>query len=166
MIRTTYKGREIKVLKARQPGRVRTFINGQIINHGWEGDDAQALDWSRQIIDRIDSHGGPGIVAGLLPGQYTAPHWYEPGTFDINPNGHATRPGNICMCSRCTTADKSWFAPLAPDACRHCHQGPDNHRNDFDLMNPHFYKEPTEQQRAGRQAVLDDYYATPYDEAV
>ncbi|MFF9003624.1 hypothetical protein ACF1GW_38665 [Streptomyces achromogenes] len=165
MIRTTYRGRAIKVLAARgKPGHVKLVINGYTTNNAWQGDDAQALDWVRQIIDRIEDNGGPGMVAMLIPNQYTAAHWYEPGTVDVNPNGHATRPGSICMCSRCTTDEKSWFAPLPVDACRYCHQTPDNHRNDFDLMNPHSYKEPTDTQRAGRQAAIDDYNDTSYNE--
>lgn len=158
MIRTTYRGRNIKILKSRTLGCVKTIINDQIISHGWQGDDAQALDWFRQIIDRIENSGGPGMVAMLIPGQYTEPHWYEPGTIDINSNGHATWPGNICMCSRCTTDDKSWFPPLAPDACRHCHEGPDDHNpRPLSVAGPHRYTEPTAIQRAGRQAAIDEY---------
>lgn len=165
MIRTTYRGRAIKILAVRgKPNQRRLIINGHTTNHGWEGTDQQGLEHFQQIIDRIEELGGAGIVptATGTYGQYTQPHWYEPGAIDINPNGHATSPGGICLCVRCSTTDKSWFGPLPVDACRICHQLPDGHKNDYDLMNPHFYKEPTERQRTGRQAAIDRFNA--YDD--
>lgn len=162
MIRTTYRGRAIKVLAARgKPNHRKMVINGWTVNHAWEGDDTQALDWFRQIIDRIESNGGPGMVPMLIPNQYTEPHWYEPGTIDINPAGHATRPGSICMCSLCViddpTGGKSRYAPLAPDVCRYCHQFSHDHRHDVNPFRPHSYTEPTPEQRDARQAALDEY---------
>lgn len=160
MIRTTYRGRCIKVLAARgKPYHRKLVINDYVLNHGWEGDDAQALDWFRQIIDKLDASGGPGNSAQILHGQYTSPHWWEPGTFDVNPKGHATFPGGFCLCSLCVIAEvgggKARYAPLTPDACRYCHQVRDGHRHDVDLFNPHPYTEPTPAQRAGRQAFAD-----------
>ncbi|MFF7142264.1 hypothetical protein ACFZB5_13580 [Streptomyces nodosus] len=162
MIRTTYRGRNIKVLAARgKPGHVNLVINGRTIHHAWQGDDAQALDWFRLIIDKIENSGGAGMVAMLIPGQYTEPHWYEPGTIDINPAGHATRPGSTCMCSQCVIDDpcgsKGRHAPLPVDACRYCHQLRDGHQHDIHFLNPHPYTEPTATQQAGRQAAIDDY---------
>ena len=155
MIRTTYRGRPIKVLAVRnRPDLRKLVINGRTINHGWQGDDAQALDWFRQIIDTIENSGGAGMVAMLIPGQYAEPHWYEPGSIDINPAHHATRPGSICLCPQCNPDDTPRFAPLPSDACRYCHQISEGHRHDFDCLNPHRYTEPTEQQRAGRQAAI------------
>lgn len=164
MIRTTYRGRAIKVLAARgNPHQRKLVIGGRTIHHGWQGDDVQALDWFRQIIDRIEDNGGPGMVAMLIPNQYTEPHWYEPGAIDVNPNGHATRPGSICMCSACTIDDmcggKARYAPLGVDACRYCHQLEDGHKHDAVFLNPHRYTEPTATQREGRQAAIDDYQA-------
>jgi hypothetical protein len=161
MIRTTYRGRLIKVLAVRgNPHQRKMVINGQTIHHGWQGDDVQALDWFRQIIDRIENNGGAGMVAMLIPNQYTEPHWYEPGTIDINPNGHATAPGSICMCSLCTIDDpcggKARFTPLDPDACRFCHQFEHDHRSNVHL-NSHRYTQPTESQRAARQATIDEH---------
>lgn len=162
MIRTTYRGRPIKVLAARgKPDLRKMVIDGRTIHHGWQGDDGQALDWFRQIIDLIESNGGPGMVAMLIPGQYTEPHWYEPGTIDINPAGHATRPGSICMCPRCVIDDpcggKGRYTPLQPDACRYCHQFSHDHRHDVDPFRPHSYTEPTGDQRTARQAAIDEY---------
>lgn len=160
MIRTIYKGRPIKVLSVRgKPLQRRLIINGHTVHHGWEGTDEQGLAWFQQIIDDIERNGGAGIVATsrYFYNQYTSPHWYEPGAIDINPSGHATQPGGLCLCNRCTTADKSWFGPLPLDACRNCHQIPDGHKNDYDLMNPHSYKKPSEQQLLGRQITIDEY---------
>lgn len=155
MIKTTYRGRAIKILAARgKPGHVRTFINGKPINHAWQGTDEQAVEWFRQIIDQMDAAGGPGNCAERLP--YTEPHWWEPGTFDVNPNGHATRPGSVCLCSRCGTVDKA-YAPLKPNTCRYCHLGPDDHQPSALLpYGPHQYTEPTDTQRVGRQAVGEE----------
>ncbi|MGW8679643.1 hypothetical protein ACWGNN_00990 [Streptomyces sp. NPDC055817] len=160
MIRTTYRGRAIKVLAARgNPHQRRLVINGQTISHGRQGDDVQALDWFRHIIDRIEECGGAGMVAMLIPGQYTEPHWYEPGMIDINPAGHATQPGGVCACRQCAIDDpcggKGRYAPLPLDACQHCHQGRDGHKHDVRFLYPHPYTEPTFTQRAGRQAAID-----------
>jgi hypothetical protein len=167
MIRTTYRGRAIRILAVRgKPDQRKLIINGYTTNHGWEGDDQQALDWFKRLIDDLDANGGPGHIASSsrFYNQYTSPHWWEPGAIDINPRGHATAPGGICMCSQCTLPDKARFAPLAVDACRYCHQIPDRHHNGYDLMNTHFYKEPTDAQRAGRQATIDRFNAIPYDD--
>ncbi|MEU9947075.1 hypothetical protein [Streptomyces sp. NPDC047939] len=160
MIRTTYRGRPIKVLAVRgNPHQRKLVINGHTINHGWQGDDAQALDWFRTVIDRIDASGGAGMVAMLIPGQYTEAHWYEPGTIDINPARHTTPPGRSCMCTACIIDDpaggKSRYAPLTPDACQYCHQIRDGHRHDIDFLNLHPYTEPTAVQRVGRQSFAD-----------
>lgn len=159
MIRTTYRGRAIKVLTARgKPFHRKMVINGHTINSGWQGTDEQGLNWFKQIIDRMDAAGGPGNSAERL--HYTAPHWWEPGTFDVNPNGCATQPGGFCLCSRCVIDDpcggKARFTPLPLDACQHCHQRADGH-NDNVHLNWHRYTEPTDQQRTGRQAYLDEY---------
>jgi len=168
MIRTTYRGRPIKVLAVRgNPHQRKLVINGRPIHHGWQGDDAQALDWFRQIIDQIEDSGGAGMVAMLIPGQYTEPHWYEPASIDINPKGHACQPGGVCMCSLCTIDDpagsKGRYAPLHPDACRDCHQFSHDHRHNVDPLRSHSYKEPTPQQRAARQAFIDSYQQTDED---
>lgn len=74
MIRTTYRGRAIKVLAARgKPHHRKLVINGQVINHAWQGDDAQALDWFRNVIDRLDEK-GPSCPADEYP------HWWPPAT--------------------------------------------------------------------------------------
>lgn len=97
MIRTTYKGRELKILAARNRGHVRTFVGGQIISHGFAGTDIDALDNLRTIIDRIDAKGGPGHS----PYQ-TSPHWYEPGTYQLNRFGHVVPlDGGGCPCDLC-----------------------------------------------------------------
>ncbi|WP_405506363.1 hypothetical protein OG323_06140 [Streptomyces cyaneofuscatus] len=159
MIRTTYKGRPIKILAARgNPHQRKLVINGHTVSHGFQGDDAAAFDWFRLIIDKIDSNGGAGTVAMLIPGQYTEAHWYEPGTIDINPAHHATKPGGVCACSLCiiddTDGSRSRHMPLHPDACRYCHQVRDGHRYDIDFLNPHPYTEPTATQQAGRRAAV------------
>lgn len=161
MTRTTYRGRPITILSVRnKPHQRKLIINNRPINHGWQGDTDQAINWFRQIIDRIEDNGGPGMVPMLIPGQYTEPHWYETGTIDINPAGHATQPGNICLCSRCTIDDpcggKSRYTPLPLDACRDCHQYRHDHRHDINPLRPHSYTQPTDIQKAGRQSYINE----------
>lgn len=98
MIRTTYKGRELKVLKARgsRPNTFRMFVNGKIVHHEWDGGEANALDWFRLIIDRIDAK-GPGNNPA-----YVYPTWYAPGTYALNRGGHVVAPGDgKCICDQC-----------------------------------------------------------------
>lgn len=164
MIRTTYRGRAIKVLAARgKPNHRKMVINGHTVNHAWQGDDQQGLDWFKTVIDRMDAAGGPAGATGHLLYER---HWWEPGTFDVNPNGHVTLPGSVCVCSQCVIDDmcggKARFAPLAPDACQHCHQLEDGHDDDV-FLDWHRYTAPTATQREGRQAAIDDYY-TPDDD--
>ena len=62
MIRTTYKGRELKILKARTPGHVRQFVGGQVVHHGFVGTEEQALNHLKLIIDKLDER-GPHVAA-------------------------------------------------------------------------------------------------------
>ena len=168
MIRTTYRGRAIKILAARgKPYHRKMVINGYTLNYAWQGDDSQALDWFRRQIDKMDASGGPGNSAQILPG-YTSTFWWEPGTFDVNEARHATQPGGVCLCTQCVIADvgggKARYAPLHPDACQHCHQLEDGHDDDVDFLNTHYYTEPTHAQRTGRQAAIDRYNQSGMDE--
>jgi hypothetical protein len=96
VIRTTYKGREIKVLATRKSGFVRTLVNGHPVNHGFAGTDLHAADVLRLIIDRIDAN-GPGNNP-----TYTSPFWYEPGTYGLNGFGHViAMDGGGCLCDLC-----------------------------------------------------------------
>lgn len=158
MIRTTYRGRAIKVLAVRnKPHHRKMVIGDQIVNHAWQGNDQQGLNWFKQVIDRMDDAGGPTAATGHLLYER---HWWEPGTFDVNPNGHVTLPGSVCVCSQCVIDDpcgsKARFTPLAPDACQHCHQLADDHDDDV-FLDWHPYTPPTEQQRTYRQGAIDDY---------
>ncbi|MFD7999972.1 hypothetical protein [Streptomyces mirabilis] len=73
MIRETYKGRELKILKARRPGHVRQFVGGKITNHAWPGTEEQAIDNLKRIIDLLDAN-GPRWAGD------EAPHWWPPAT--------------------------------------------------------------------------------------
>ncbi|UPZ27655.1 hypothetical protein MUK60_07385 [Streptomyces sp. LRE541] len=74
MLSTTYRGREIKALAVRgKPHQRKLVINGHTIHHGWPGDDIQALDWFRTVIDRLDAE-GPKCPADEYP------HWWPPST--------------------------------------------------------------------------------------
>ncbi|MFD6552779.1 hypothetical protein [Streptomyces sp. NPDC058398] len=154
---TTYKGRTIKALAVRNKPHLRKMvINGRTVSHGWQGTKDQALDWFKNVIDKMDAD-GPG--RSTLQAPYER-HWWEPGTFDVNPAGHVTPPGGICLCKPCVIDDpcgsKGRYAPLHPDACQHCHQLEGAHYDDV-FLDWHRYTAPTEQQRAGRQAAIDEF---------
>ena len=165
MIRTTYRGRDIKVLAVRgKPHHRKMVINDHTVNHAWQGNDQQGLDWFKLVIDRMDDAGGPAGAKGHLLYER---HWWEAGTFDVNANGHVTLPGSVCVCSQCViddpTGSKARYAPLAPDACQHCHQLENGHDDDV-FLDWHRYTAPTVQQRAARQGTVDEYNAIPYDD--
>ena len=99
MIRTSYRGRDIKILAARRSGQYRVQINGHQIHNGFETvGEIYALDWLRGLIDRIDQRG-----PGNNPYE-TAEFWYEPGTYRLNKRGHAIAlNGTGCCCDLCLT---------------------------------------------------------------
>lgn len=148
MIRTTYKGRAIKILKSRTPGTVRTFIGGRPVSHAWQGDEIQAIDWFRQVIDRIDQRG-----IGNSPYD-THLHWYAPGTFDVNGHGHPVAPGGVCACDTCL-ADPARNVPCTDlDACGRCSVPQDTHgRHRTPMIDPHPWAEPSIDQSRGRTAA-------------
>src|SRR3954471_23878134 len=145
MIRTTYKGRDIKVLKSTTPHCVKTFIGGHILSHAWQGTELQAADWFRQIIDRIDVNGPGGNP------YETSPHWYAPGTFDTNQHGHVIAPGGACTCNTCLTFPEKNVPRAEVNSCRHCHLTERDHARQFtDLAGWHTWTAPTPEQTKGR----------------
>ncbi|MBT2508822.1 hypothetical protein J7I98_23630 [Streptomyces sp. ISL-98] len=145
MIRTTYRGRELKVTKSRTPGCVKTHVNGHVINHGDPVSEACAFDTLRRIIDKLDTNGGPGHNP-----RETSPFWYEPGTYDVNGYGHATAPGGVCPCPLCE-AQPDRNQPADPDACRYCRLAERPHaRQHTDGVGWHAWTAPTIEQTRGR----------------
>lgn len=145
MIRTTYKGREIKILKSRTPHHVKTFVGGQVINHADPVSEVVALDALRLIIDRIDAKGIGNNPTHVLP------HWYEPGTFDTNHYGHAIPPGGACCCDLCLMWPAKNISRAEVGSCRHCHLTEQAHgRQHTDLAGWHPWTAPTSEQIKGR----------------
>ena len=145
MIRTTYEGREIKILKSRTPHCVKTFVGGQVINHADPLGEVAALDCLRLIIDRIDQRG-----PGNNPHE-TAPHWYAPGTFDTNGNGHAIAPGGACTCNTCLHSPEKNVTRAEVGSCQHCHLTERDHGRQYtDLAGWHPWTAPTPEQTKGR----------------
>lgn len=145
MVRTTYKGREIKILKSTTPDCVKTFIGGKVISHAFQGDDVQALDWFRRAIDRIDQQG-----VGNNPYE-PLPHWYAPGTFDTNHAGHAIAPGGACTCDLCLSRPAKNVSRAVVGSCQHCHLTERGHgRQHTDLAGWHQWTAPTPGQTKGR----------------
>lgn len=145
MIRTTYKGREIKILKSTKAHHVKTHIGGQVISHAWQGTEVQALDWFRQIIDRIDANG-----PGNNPHE-TGTHWYAPGTFDTNHAGHAITPGGYCTCNTCLACPEKNISRAEVGSCQHCHLTEHKHgRQHTQVAGWHPWTAPTTEQTKGR----------------
>lgn len=145
MIRTTYNGRDIKILKSRTPHCVKTHIGGKVINHAWQGNEVQALDWFRRIIDRIDANG-----VGNNP-TYALPHWYAPGTFDTNHAGHPIPPGGYCTCNACLLAPEKNTPRAEVGSCQHCHLTERDHGRQYtELAGWHPWTAPTPEQTKGR----------------
>lgn len=145
MIRTTYKGREIKILKSATPGHVKTFIASHVISHAYQGDEIQALDWFRRAIDRIDINGPGGNPYEPLP------HWYAPGTFDVNGRGHVITPGGACTCNTCLESPEKNVPCTDPTACQHCRIPQATHaRQHTELVGWHQWTAPTPEQTKGR----------------
>lgn len=145
MIRTTYKGREIKILKSTTPHCVKTLVGGHVISHAFQGDEIQALDWFRRAIDGIDAK-GPGDNP-----RETLPHWYAPGTFDVNARGHVIAPGGACICNTCLETPEKNVPCTDPTACQHCPIPQATHARQFtDLVGWHPWAPPTTEQTKGR----------------
>lgn len=145
MIRTTYKGRDIKILKSTTPYCVKTFIGSHVISHAWQGDEIQALDWFRQAVDRIDQRG-----PGNNPYE-TLPHWYAPGTFDMNRRGHVIAPGGACACNTCLASPEKNVPRAEVDSCQHCHLAERDHARQYtELAGWHQWTAPTPEQTKGR----------------
>ncbi len=94
MIRETYKGRKLKVVKTRGAdwGYARLTVNG--VDQGkYLGDEANALRSAKGTIDHADE-------VGVGSARY-ADHWYAPGTYELCDNGHAQEIGGLCGHSFC-----------------------------------------------------------------
>lgn len=145
MIRTVYKGREVKILKSSTPQCVKTFIGGHVLNHADPVSEFVALDALRLVIDRIDTN-GPGNNP-----TYALPHWYEPGTFDTNHNGHPIAPGGACTCNTCLQTPEKNVTRARVDSCQHCHLAEREHGRQYtELVGWHQWTAPTPEQTKGR----------------
>jgi hypothetical protein len=93
MIRETYKGRQLKVVKGKTYGKSRITVNGTECGE-WFGTQADVIEWAKRTIDDADSRPFEGRWNEC---------WYEPGTYELNEIGHVTAPGGTCSCDRCKT---------------------------------------------------------------
>lgn len=59
MIRETYKGRTIKVVKGKTASRVRIVVNGTDLGE-WIGSEVGELDWAKRTINAVDADDRPG----------------------------------------------------------------------------------------------------------
>ncbi|MFI0900518.1 hypothetical protein [Streptomyces sp. NPDC020983] len=145
MIKTTYRGRELKILKSATLGCVKTFIGGKVISHADPVNEVIALDALRLIIDRIDVNG-----VGNNP-TYALPYWYAPGTFDTNHAGHAIAPGGACVCNTCLSCPEKNVPRAVVGSCQHCHLTEHLHGRQYtDLAGWHQWTAPTPEQTKGR----------------
>jgi hypothetical protein len=92
VIRQTYKGRKIRIVKGAGRGvcsAVSATVNGgPAAVSGYGTTQEQALAQIKATIDSVDD----GPVDG---GKWEA-YWYAPGTYELCPSGHARSPGEPC----------------------------------------------------------------------
>lgn len=89
MIRETYKGRKLKVVKGRgaDSHSARLTVNG--VDMGmWMGTEKALLDSACGYVDHADE-------VGVGSGRYEAA-WYVPGTYELCDAGHAKPIGGAC----------------------------------------------------------------------
>jgi hypothetical protein len=125
MIRETYKGRKLKVVKGRGAdyGYSSATLNGVDLGKHM-GDEAAAIQWMKGTIDHADE-------VGMGEGRYGG-EWYAPGTFELNEHGHVVAPGGICSCGYCEERRIQPCANIKVDGkcvCDHC-------------MKPYFAEKP------------------------
>jgi hypothetical protein len=104
----TYKGRKLKVVKARGAdfGYTRVTLNGTDMGKHL-GDEDAALSWLRGSIDFADE---VGVSSGRMGDE-----WYAPGTFDLCDEGHAKEIGGECGHHWCVS-QRADVAPEEPTA--------------------------------------------------
>ncbi len=88
MTRETYRGRKLKVVKAKDGyGRVGS-INGQPMPTSYAAEDA-IIEQLRRDIDAVDKD---PVIDGGRWGAYM----YAPGTYELCANDHPKAPGGPC----------------------------------------------------------------------
>lgn len=92
MIRETYKGCKIKVIKGREFGWTRVIVNGVDQGDHIESQE-RALESAKNTIDFA-------LKVGVDSGRFGA-HWYAPGTYELCEEGHAKPIGGECGHHRC-----------------------------------------------------------------
>lgn len=113
MIRETYKGRKLKVVKGGEYGYVRLFVNG--VNRGTSlRTEAACIENAKSTIDFVDETPYEGRWAE---------EWYAPGTYELNEHGHVVAPGGICSCDYCEERRIQPCADITVGGtcvCNHC----------------------------------------------
>lgn len=111
MIRETYKGRKIKVVKGRGAdfGYSRVTLNGLELGK-YMGDESKALRSVRGTIDHADEVG--------INGDRYRPEWYAPGTYELCDEGHAKEISGECLHSWCVK-QRTAAEPVTPERPRH-----------------------------------------------
>lgn len=113
MIRETYKGRQLKVVKGKTYGKTRVFVNGTDCGE-WFGTQTEQIEWAKRTIDDVDARPFEGRWAEC---------WYAPGTYELNEHGHVIAPGGICSCAYCAERRVQPCADIKVDSqcvCDHC----------------------------------------------
>jgi len=87
MIRETYQGCKIKVVKGREFGWARVIVNGVDQGDHIESQE-KALESAKGTIDYA-------LRVGVGSGRFPA-CWYAPGTYELCAEGHAKPIGGEC----------------------------------------------------------------------
>lgn len=91
MIRETYKGRKLKVVKSGDGG-LKGSVNGQVTETRYGVPEQEVIAQFHRDIDQVDRT--------PVNGGYAA-YWYAPGTYELCENGHPKPPGEPCRHSYC-----------------------------------------------------------------
>lgn len=96
MIRETYFGRKIKVVrgKGRDLGFCIVTLNGAPQGR-WMGDEPKVLNRIKANIEEVAKWGIDGNSYGIP--------WYDPSTVEDCGNGHAREVGGLCRHSWCVS---------------------------------------------------------------
>ena len=93
MMRETYRGRKLKVVRGTDGGRVGS-VNGQAMPTRYGVPEQEIIAQLRRDVDLVDQD---PVIDGGRWGAY----WYAKGTYELCENGHPRKIGGQCRHPSC-----------------------------------------------------------------